>query len=380
MKKNFNLYKHQEDFLATNPNKAILAWQVGVGKSYCIRKWIELRPEIKFLVVVPKKIKGKTIIDLEGLNVVVKTKEEVKKYSEPCSGFIFDEALHLLSPLFTRQRSKLTEHCYDYIKKYNIQHVLLASATILGSSPHSIHTAIAFLNKGIGWKDYQKQTYSLVSRPYSSFPIWEKAKNWRLFSLKYAIENDVYFAKMSDVIDIPEQTNSVVKLKTLPVKDFLDCENQAQEWHKKARQESNDGTKTKWILNYITDKTKVLISCRYTSSIEMLEKEISKERFCLTLTGATKNAEEVVRIANENPDCVLICQSDVSEGWEVPHFSELIFFNLSFKHSSFIQTSGRVLRISHMHSVHTTHLIGGKLDNEVYKSIAEANKDFELIC
>jgi superfamily II DNA/RNA helicase len=187
--------------------------------------------------------------------------------------------------------------------------------------------------------------------------------------MKYAIENGVSFAKLSDIVDIPKQYENIVKLKTKPVVDFSDCENQIQEFHKKARGESNDGTKTKWVLDYISDKTKVLISCRYTSSIEMLEKEISKIRLCLTLTGSTKNPEEIVKIANESPDCILICQSDISEGWEVPYFSELIFFNLSFKVSSYIQTCGRCLRISHLHSVTTTHLIGGSLDQKVFTTI-----------
>lgn len=273
-------------------------------------------------------------------------------------------------------RSKLSTHCYNYIRDNNIKHVLLASATIFGSAPHSIHTALAFINKGIPWKEYQQNTYSLVTRPYNPYPFWERKKNWRDFAIKYAKDNGVYFADLKDVVVVPEQKQQVIHVKTIPVTDFDDCENPAQEWHKKAKQESNDGEKLRWIKEYITDKNKVLISSRYTSTIEMYEKEISKDRLCLTLTGSTKNANEVIKQANESPDCVLICQSDVAEGWEAPTFSELIFVNLSFKVSSLIQTSGRCLRINHLHTVTTTHLIGGKLDQKVYDSVVTAEKDF----
>jgi hypothetical protein len=58
------LYQHQKEFLKDNPNKKLLAWETGVGKTLAACEWMKLRPYLpNAIVICPKNIKQKWIND-----------------------------------------------------------------------------------------------------------------------------------------------------------------------------------------------------------------------------------------------------------------------------------------------------------------------------
>ena len=89
------LKPHQQAFVDRNPQKAILAWGVRVGKTYTIAMWAQKRSETDFLLACPKRIKQNWIQDLVlcgTTNVTVVTKEEFKDTDlSKYNGVIVDE-------------------------------------------------------------------------------------------------------------------------------------------------------------------------------------------------------------------------------------------------------------------------------------------------
>ena len=171
------LYPHQKKFLADNPDKALLAFETGTGKTLCALEWIKLRSGKVHLIIVPKNIKEKWITDLENLptspQILAKviTKEEFKKTdTDEFTSVIVDEADFFSSPLFTKGRSQMAEKLYNMISKQNIQHVLLLTATPYRNQPHSIHTLLSYIGKAPRWKEWQAHTCQLMQLPYLPRP------------------------------------------------------------------------------------------------------------------------------------------------------------------------------------------------------------------
>ena len=182
------LFFHQKKFLLDNPDRAMLVWSPGAGKTRVGCEWMEMRSHISFLVVCPKQIK-KMWQELVPANAVVVTKEEYKKYKDVTSGarnitgIVVDEADHGFgSPLFTKGRSAMATTLYTWIRAHDTAPVLLLTATPIRNAPHTSHTLLTYIQKAPTWKVYRALQYNLVSRPYNPRPFFEPKKNWQKVS------------------------------------------------------------------------------------------------------------------------------------------------------------------------------------------------------
>lgn len=204
------LYKHQQDFLDQNPDRALLCWDCGSGKTRAACEWIKLRPHIFFLIVCPKQIK-KFWQEEAPPNAFVLTKEEYKKYKEPYTGIVVDEADTFGAPLFTKGRSQLATTLYNWIRNHQTSPVLLLSATVIRNFPHTSHTLLSYIQKAPLWKVYRNLQYNLVSRPYNPRPFYEPKKGWQKVSAKM-IRDNASVVDMSDIVSVPTQYEEVVRL------------------------------------------------------------------------------------------------------------------------------------------------------------------------
>lgn len=376
-----NLYPHQLAFAQKNENKCLLAFETGCGKSRCAFIFIDKRPTINFLVIVPKNIKKRWQQDLStncphSLYTVV-TKEEFKKLdTKPFTGVVFDEADFASAPLFKKGRSQLAEQLYNMIKQNSIHHILLLTATPYRNSPHNIHTLLTYINKAPLWSAWQDNLYHLVYRPYTPRPFYEPVKNWREKAIAYASPR-IYSAKMSDIVTVPTQHESATHIKT-SLLSKITADTPVGAWHERARRESGGKEKIDFIEDYVRDKSKVVIVARYKEQIKEYEAILKKSYQVYTLTGETKDQEKVIHLAENDPECILIIQADIGAGFEIPSFSYMIFANLSFSHRSYVQMKGRINRINRLKENHYFHLIGGKCDQSVYTNIIQMETDFNL--
>lgn len=205
------LYPHQQRFLDENPDRAMLVWDTGTGKSRAAVEWMELRPTIDFLVVCPKQVlkMWKSIVPPRAIAV---TKEQYKKYTAPYSGIVVDEADHGFgSSLFTKGRSAMATTLYEWIRSHDTAPVLLLTATPVRNSPHTSHTLLTYIQKAPTWKEYRALQYNLVSRPYNPRPFYEAKKGWQKVSAKMITDNSSVVS-MADIVDVPEQHEQVIRL------------------------------------------------------------------------------------------------------------------------------------------------------------------------
>lgn len=362
------LYPHQKSFLSENPDKALLCWEVGTGKTLAAVGWMQKRPLITFIVVCPKQIKRMWQAAVPD-NAFVVTKEEFKKYEGAYQGIVVDEADQGFgSSLFTKGRSAMATALYTWIKGHQNAPVLLLSATPIRNAPHTSHTLLSYIQKAPLWKTYRDTQYSLISRPYNPRPFYEPNRGWQKSSAKMITDN-ASVAYLSDIVDVPVQYEEVVSLKETTI--------QTDSWHEGARAESGDH-KLSWIRSYVKDKRKVVIVSRYLETIRRYAEALENTRQVFVLTGSTKDQEKTIQAARDSFECFLIIQADLAAGYELPEFSHMIFVSLSFSVRSLTQMKGRILRINALKSNWYTYLLGGLKDAKVYNRVVLEGTDFVL--
>lgn len=365
------LYKHQKAFLEKNPNKALLAFEAGTGKTLTAVEWLRSRQE-NALVVVPKRIVQKWKKELGEIKATVVTKEQFKKleFKNP-SALVLDEAHFASAPLFTRQRSQIAEKVYNFIKANPDMPVLLLTATPISSTPANLHSLLCYIGVYIPWPEWRKQFYTLEQRPYLPRPAWIPRSNWRTlirpFLLKYA-----HIALMSDCVDhLPPITEEIVEVPLLPFK-ATEYESMAAFVEEHRNEQKN---KVKFIKEIAEEYRKVVVVAHFREQISELEKELSKDRKTYVVHGGIKDQEQVIKDAQEDDECYFIVQNSISQGWDADTFSVMIFASMSYSTVHHIQSKGRIRRIHALKPVKYFYLISGRADKAIFAQIKKG-KDF----
>lgn len=375
-----SLYLHQQRFLDKNPDKAMLVWETGTGKTVTACVWRNniKRAHLKGLVIAPKAIQEKWKRDMKewGVTADITTTDGVKKINlSPYDLIILDEGQHFASPLFDKNRSQRAGVLYAYIRQHPNAHILILTATPVRSTPFNIHTLACYLH--VFW-DVQKfrDKFFYMTDMFGRMH-WEKRKGWQKTIRPY-IEEISDIVLMSDCVDVPIQHHQVEKLKWDNKQEMALIEKYLEpsaEWHARHRAESGK-KKTERLKEIVDGYRKVIIVCHYRAQIEEYE-EVFKDRQVFSLHGSTKNQDEVISNAREADDCVFIIQASMGAGFDAGEFSVVIFASMSFRYVDYVQMKGRVKRINNLHENTFIHLLGGKCDQAVYDTIQE-NKDFDV--
>ncbi len=133
--------------------------------------------------------------------------------------------------------------------------------------------------------------------------------------------------------------------------------------------------KPKEILKIASGYRKVIVVAHYTEQIDELEKALKKDRPVYVLDGRTKEAQDVITAAEEDPECFFIIQASVGAGFEVPSFACMIFASQGFSVRNYVQMKARIKRVNALKPVIYYYMLGGRADRTVYKNI-EMGKDF----
>lgn len=373
------LYAHQQRFIDKNPDKALLVWETGTGKTVAACEWLKRRTHLKAVVVCPKALVGKWRRDLEtdGAVADVITRDAVKildisKYR----AIVLDEAQDFSSPLFNRQRSQRSAKIYKHIKENPNTNILLLTATPVRSTPWNIHTLAAYVGKFWRVQEFRVR-FEHMTNTFGRMH-YELNSSWRRDVRPY-VELVADIVLMKDCIDVPDQHQQVIevpwtkKQQAELAKKYLEP---AAEWHERHRAEN--GIEKLSVLKRLTEGyRKVIVVCHYTAQIEAYAAEIGKERQVFVLQGATKDQDLVIEDAKAADDCVFIVQASMGAGFDASEFSVVIFASMSFKYVDYVQMKGRVKRIHNLHENLFIHLLGGKNDRSVYQTI-QLGKDFDV--
>lgn len=366
--------KHQEKFIKGYKDKAFLVHEGGTGKTICACLWLKDGRDSNALVICPKRIieKWKTALTDWGTKAKVISKENFKK--EPItewSAIVVDEADEFASPLFTKNRSKLSEALYNQVRTYDAP-IALLTATPVRSNPWNLHTLLCYLGKYIDKKKWQEGFFNLERRPYLPRPAWIPKPIWRK-GARIVLEKYADIVLLKDCVgDLPPFTETIVKTPILP---FI----RQSEWESSkafAEEHKNEQkAKVKTILDIGKNYRKVLVVAYYIEQVEALKKELSKDRLTFMVHGSVKNQEQILREANECDECFLIIQASLGAGFDADTFSCVVFASMSYKARDWVQMKFRVRRIHNLHPVKYIYLLSGRCDNAVYKTIM-LGKDF----
>lgn len=407
------LYQHQLDILKEDPLKTGLFLGTGSGKTSTALALARKRT----LVICPKTQKqdknwereykrmgehGHPIPD----SLTIISKEEFRRDWQDLPAFntvIVDEAHTCLGVLpETRQRNKMpipkTSQLFEaldmYLQKTKPERLYLCTATI-GKSPMTIWGAAKLLGKNWDFFRFRDTFYFQLPRP--GRPIYIVRQD---YALKDRLAENVrklgYVGRLQDWFDVPEQTFQT---------KFLELTTEQKEAIKEATREfpepmtligkkhqiengllvGNEYSSEKNFKNAKIEKLKelafefdkMIVFARYTAQIDLIARELGKETKVLIMDGRTKDKGAIINDAkNTNGRCILIVQSSISAGWELPQFSVMVFASMTNSYTDREQGEGRILRSNAIKkNLYIDLVVKGGIDEAVYNSI-KSKKDF----
>jgi len=377
------LYNHQKRFAQKNPDRAMLVWETGTGKTVSACVWINMRKEVKILIACPKGIIGKWKRDLKEWNVNPKmvdvvSRDDIKKINlNNYGGLVLDEAQDYSSPLFIKGRSQRAEVVYRFVRQHPKACVLLLTATPVRSTPWNIHTLACYLNYFWEIKKFRDEYFYFTDK----FGIYhyEKKNGWqKMIRSKVEMISDIVL--MQDCVDVPMQYHKTIRIpwtkKQEAELEKLSYEEAISEWHSRHRMEQGE-PKWKTLETLLNGYRKVIVVCHFRSQIDDYVEKIGDSRQVFVLNGSVKDQDKVIEEAKSADDCVFIIQAQMGAGFDAGEFSVVIFASMSFRYVDYVQMKGRVKRINNLHENTFIHLIGGKNDLAVYNTI-QLNKDFDV--
>ena len=209
-----------------------------------------------------------------------------------------------------------------------------------------------------------------------------------------AVQGIGFTGRLEDFIDVPDQTHKVINvpltkeqeyaLASLPL-EFPDPivlvgkKHQVEQGVLKGDQfnlsQKFKTGKLEVIEDLYEEFGKVLVFAKYTEQIEQIADHFASKCTVYTLTGATKDRGALMEQAEKSTNCIVIAQSSVSAGYELPSFRCTIYASESYSHVDNVQSLGRTLRINNPQKNLYVYLLSGEVDKAVRKAL-ETKQDF----
>lgn len=407
------LYKHQIQIISENKLRHGIFQGTGSGKT---RTALELIDQDTTLIIMPKQqFLDKTWeenMKKFGLKkkIVTISKETFRRDWESIPRYgnlIIDECHTVLGvmPEF-RQRNKVqipkTSQIFEavlmYIKKHEPKRIYLCSATPV-SKPMNMW-AIAKL-MGVNWDFNKFRETFYFARAIGRRQIWLPKKDQETKQrLALLVQKFGYTGSLNDFVDVPEQTHKEVEIElTDAQKEAIKAlkETEADPLVRRARQRTIENgvlygqeieeievgeermvrhttifpsRKIDYILERAIEFPKLLIFANYTAQIHEIERILKEEGYKVsTLTGATKDRTFVRKVDESDEPHIIVAQSGVSAGYELPSFPCVIYASKSWQYVHYEQSLGRVLRINKLKKNLYIHLVVKGCDSDCHEAI-----------
>lgn len=398
---------HQQEVINDDRPKTGLWWGAGSGKTYTALSLAQG----KTLIICPKTIKDEGTwqrnLQQSGLkrNITVVSKEEFRRDWDilPYFDTVIGDELHTLCGVTpnTRQRkrviipktSQLFEALDNYLHKHKPKRFYGLSATIM-KSPMTVWGAAKLLGHYWDFFEFRTKFYSRLNMPGREVYMAKSDPDTK-DRLGRLVRSIGYVGRLSDWMDVPEQTHitkrvpltgaQVTALKTLPM-DFPEplvlvgkrhqVEQGILSGDEFNKAQTFPSGKADAILDLLEQYPKVLVFAKYTLQIEQLRDTLKDAGHTVyTLTGATKDRGTLMKEAEKATHCVVIAQSSISAGYELPSFRCTVFASESWSVTDHEQGIGRTLRMNRLEKNLYVYLVAGEIDLSVRASI-ENKKDF----
>lgn len=421
------LKPHQE--FIVNEDRAMAPIALGVGGGKTIVALSLARG--KTLVIMPKQQKEdrtwennaeKFGIEIDMTTISKETFRRDWQKLDRYDTLIVDEShtvLGMTPDMVTRKGVKYpkTSQLYDsvagYIQKHKPERFYPCSGTPI---PHPMNLYALAKLMGINWDFEQFRKRFYVERKQGFRSMWFERKDQaskellvRLFKEKLG----AFTGQLSDWFEVPDQEHQTVLLALTPeqeeaIKEIRKEEADPMVARAKIRCIENGilyGTEVVDIslkeskmvrsvkhfrshkmdsIVYLCSKyDKVIVFANYTAQIEAIKEELEKNyKIVFTLTGKTRDRGNVIQTVEETPRCVLIVQTTISAGWEVPSCRCVIFASKGWRFVDYSQALGRNLRLNNLDiadNIYYHLVVKGGPDHDCHKSILLGEDFHEMI-
>lgn len=390
-----DLYKHQKDFLAKNPNKTALVWSCGTSKTRTALEWTKLYKGTA-LAIVPKSLvtNWKREMNKWGIQIDVLSKETFRRDCQTLKKYdqvIVDEVhTGFLTPQFKSQMSKALRW---YLKTHDIKRILLASATVYTSSPWNIYSLAILLGHKINYYQFSMTFFTQIRMGARMIPVVKNDIEPKLVEITKRIASVV---NIYDLMDVPMQQHcepeyfSLTKEQKMAIKDNFDplpivCFTRQHEIENGilikddyTEEKRFECDKNDRILSIVKETSKVAIIARYNAQINMLS-ELLVEYKPFIIRGDVKDRDSICQQAECAEKAVVIIQADCAEGYQLPSFGLCVFASMSFSFAKKQQLEGRFLRMDKPSRTTFIYLLieGDSIDQGIYDAI-QKKKDFQI--
>lgn len=403
------LYEHQQRIVNEDLKKCGIFQGTGSGKT----RTALMLARGNILVVCPKTQKEDQNWEREAgwfnwiPNVETISKETFRRDHAtlpPYDTLIFDEAHAVLGVTpNTRQRkgneiprtSQLFEAAEHYIARTKPQRLYLVTATIM-RSPMTVWGAARLL--GLMWNFYDFRALFYTKLPMPGREVWvPKTTKEAKDKLAELVRKIGYIGRLEDFFDVPAQVfkNDYVELTT-PQKDRLkriglefpdpivrlgkrhSIENGLLNGDEFNPDEIFANEKINKILEYAIEFPKMIVFAKYRLQIEEIAKAVRKAKIPVwTLTGDSEDRGLIIAEVNRAEAGILICQAQISAGWEVPSCPVMIFASRTYSYVDHVQALGRIQRANNIKkNLYINLIVKGGVDEAVHKSL-ENKQDFD---
>lgn len=405
-------YAHQQKIIDEDPEQTGLFLGTGSGKTRLALKLARG----KVLIICPKTQKQdgnwlREFDDIDTMGVThlkVVSKEEFRRDHEKLDAFdtvIVDEAHTCLGATpnvrYENKRpvpktSQLFEALKEYVERTKPQRLYLCTATI-AKSPMTIWGAAIILGQEWDFFDFRDAFYFKLPRPGREIwlPRQDRESKERLAQ---AVRNLGYVGQLSDYFDVPDQTYKTIfvemtadqknAIKDAAI-DFPDplvligkkhqIENGLLTGDEFNDEQTFKNAKLEMLEELAFEFPKMIVFVKYTAQIAQIKKALFNKRKVLVLDGKTKDKGKLIYEANNSDSYVLIAQSQISAGWEMPLCPVMVFASMTNSFVDRVQGEGRILRANALKkNLYIDLVVKGGVDEAVYESIRN-KKDFDAM-
>lgn len=414
------LYSHQQKIINDNKLKCGLFLGTGASKT---RTALHLA-EGDTLVICPKQQREDRTWERENekwetkVNLKVISKEDIRKQWDTLPYYktvIIDECHNNLGvmPAYSYVKgvqvpktSQIFDATRKFIERTDPKRLYLLSATPVPKPMSMWAIGVLF---GHNW-DFAgfRSIYYIEIRIGANRRIWvpkrTDAARQRLADL---VQRFGYTGSLNDFFDVPDQTHKLVKIdlsseqkRAIEELTFSEADPLVRSARMRTIEngvlygkhvEELDGNTDQMVntvkifksnkIDYILERAiefpKLLIFANYTAQIEEIAKALRKEGYNVsTLTGATKDRSFIQRVDASPDPHIIVAQSSISAGYELPSFPCVIYASKSWRYVDYEQSLGRVLRANKLKKNLYIHLVVEGCDKDCHDTIM-SGQDFQ---
>lgn len=398
------LYNHQQKLVNEDPKKCLIAWGTGGGKTLTALS-LAKGPT---LVICPKTTSLDDTWTKDGKDVTIISKETFRRDWKKLGWFetvIMDES-HTLSGVSPSikwvnrkpipKTSQLFEACMKYLEKNPPIRLYLLTATPIRSAM-GVYGLGMLLGKNFNFYQFRQLYYTPILMNMREIWVPKKDKETQEM-LGKVVQGLGYTGKLDDWVDVPEQIHKVInvpltkeqikKLKEIPIEYpdplvLVGKKHQIEQGiligNEFSPSQKFPTNKLEAIEDLLEEFGKVVVFAKYTQQISQIADYFRDKTEVFTLQGQTINRKEVITKADTNPKCILIVQSSISAGYELPTFRCIVYASLGYSYVDYAQSLGRTLRINNIQKNLYVYLLSGEIDKAVYNALQNKNDFNEKI-